>query len=301
MTVLRKPWILAAICLLALAPAALASHQRFATIDYPDATATWVFGINPSGDVVGGYSTTADLSDEHGFVLHDGTFTSYDYPGATWTELEGITPQGDIVGQFGLADNTTHGLLLRKGRAYGVDVPQRADQPQGLPNTMPVHINPDGTIVGCYHLSDSGGNTMLDTMFGFVRTVDGRVRSFEMSRSMHNGINPAGDVVGISYNAAGVVAQSYLIHHGTVSWFSFPGSTATQAWDIGPTGAVVGFHRTASGIHGFVMERGAWTSFDVPGAAQTRAYGVNDDGDVVGYYVDSTGYHGFLFSRGRDK
>jgi uncharacterized membrane protein len=111
------------------------------------------------------------------------------------------------------------------------------------------------------------------------------------------GVNPAGDIVGIYYNAAGAVPQSYLIHNGAVSWFSFPGSKATQAWDISPTGAVVGFHKDATNrIHGFVMEQGVMTSFDVPGSTQTRAFGINAGGDIVGYYVESGTVHGFLLS-----
>lgn len=297
MTSVRNLLTLVAVCLLALAPAALAGSPRFTTIDYPDAAATFALGINPAGDIVGGYSN--GCCDEHGFLLHKGAFTSFDYgTDATWTEFEAITPQGDILGEYGLADGTVHGFVLRDGKSYNVDVPNQA-QDQGLPNTVPVKISPNGTIVGCYHQSNPDGTTILDTMYGYVMKPDGRVQSFDMGRSMHNGVNPAGDIAGIYYNAEGAVAQSYLIHNGQVSWYSFPGSMATQAWDIGPTGAIVGFHRNGTGIHGFVRERGVMTSFDVPSSIQTKAFGINAGGDIVGYYIDSTySIHGYLLSRG---
>ena len=75
---------------------ALAGAPRFTTIDYPGAQYTFALGINPGGDIVGGYIDNAD--NEHGFLLHSGTYTTFDFPGAAWTEAEGISPNGDIVG-----------------------------------------------------------------------------------------------------------------------------------------------------------------------------------------------------------
>ena len=105
---------------------------------------------------------------------------------------------------------------------------------------------------------------------------------------MHNGVNAGGDIVGVLYAANGRVEQSYLIHEGATTWFQFPGSVATQAWDINPSGTVVGFHRTSltgpNQFHGFILEDGTMTSFDVAGATDTRAYGVSANGDIVGDY-----------------
>jgi hypothetical protein len=281
------------ICILALAPTAFAGPPRFTTIDYPGAVATFAFGINPAGDLVGGYYDNS--YNEHGFVLHKGQFVSFDYPGAVWSEGEAITPQGDILGQYGLPDNTVHGFLLRRGGFIPVDVPNQAND-VGLPNTMPVHISPSGSIMGCYHQSEPDGSVNLDTMYGFEMNAHG-ITSFWEARSMHNGINPASDVVGILYSADGKVHQSYVIKDGVTSWFQFPGSIATQAWDISPTGVMVGFHRNATGVHGFVRRGEDMTSFDVPGASATYPFGVNAIGDITGYFNDATGSHAFLLSR----
>jgi uncharacterized membrane protein len=289
-------WVVAlAICMLALTSVAVAQPARFTTIDYPGAVSTFAYGINPAGDIVGGYVDTT--GNKHGFALTNGDFTSFDWPGSTWTEGWGINPQGDIVGQYGWFEdgfNTIHGFLLSDGNLYSIDVPDQ-------PNTMVVKISPDGTVVGCYHVASASGATLLDTMYGFVRDTAG-VTSHSMNRTMNNGVNPAGDVVGPYFSPiTGRAEWSYLIRNGVMTWFQFPGSLVTQAWDISPTGTIVGFHRTSlTGsfhIHGFVMEDGAMTSFDAPGATETRAYGISATGDIVGYYRDSTGYHGFLLSR----
>lgn len=295
MSAARKFWVVAAsLGLLMLAPAVMAGPARFTTIDYPGAVATYTLGINPAGDIVGGY---VDAETEHGFVLRSGTFTPFDYPGSVWTEAEAITPEGEVLGQYGLSDNTTHGFLLRKGAFHPVDVPEQPSD-EGLPNTMPVKISPEGTIVGCYHESTPDGSTILSTMYGFVMTGD-RVISFPLAGSMNNGVNPAGDVTGILFVGTAVPSSYVMNKKGkkdVTTWFQFPGSKATQAWDINSKGVIVGFHRDATGVHGFVREREQMTSFDVPGSIATRAYGINAPGDIIGYYSDSTGDHGFLLS-----
>jgi hypothetical protein len=210
-----------------------------------------------------------------------------------WTEAWGINPQGDIVGQYGLADHTIHGFVLRDGNLDPIDVP-------GQPNTMPVGINPDGTIVGCYHVGTPTGATILNTMYGFVMNADG-VTSYPLARTMHNGINPSGDITGnYADPTTGAFRNSYVISNGVTSWFTVPGSTITRAWDISATGSVVGFYRDSSArFHGFLLQRGELTSIDVdlPGVTATRAFGINAPGDIVGYYNDATGIHGFLLTK----
>jgi uncharacterized membrane protein len=298
MMISKFSWIVSAlaICLSVFSSVLAAeSPPRLITIDYPGASGTWTYGINPAGDIVGAYT---DSSGRHGFVLRNGSFTSFEWPGATWTEGWGINPQGDIVGQYGWlegSNNTIHGFLLKDGNLYSIDVPNQ-------PNTMLVKISPEGTIVGCYHVAMPSGATLPNTMYGFVLDAGG-MTYHPMSRTMNNGVNPAGDVVGFYLSpTTGRAEQSYLIRDDVMSWFQFPGSVVTQAWDISPTGTVVGWHRTSltgalPQFHGFVMEHGEMTSIDVPGATDTRAFGISAAGDIVGYYVNSTGNHGFLLSR----
>lgn len=293
----KKFWIVAVLvgCLSVLAQVAVAkAPPRFTTIDYPGATSTAAYGINAAGDIVGGYS---DASGSHGFLLKNGKFTSFNWPGSTWTEGWGINPRGDIVGQYGWLEggnNTIRGFLLKDGNLVSLDVPNQ-------PNTMLVKISPEGTIVGCYHTATPAGATLPNTMYGFVLDA-GDMTSHPLSRTMNNGVNAFGDVVGFYISPTTNRAErSYLIRDGAMTWFQFPGSVVTQAWDISPAGTIVGFHRSSlTGplplFHGFVLEDGEITSFDAPAATETRAYGVSPTGDVVGYYIDSTGRHGFVLS-----
>jgi hypothetical protein len=110
---------------------------NFATIDFPGANATFPFGINPQGDVVGNYVAGRFI---HGFLLSEGTFTTIDFPGATATFARGINPQGDIAG-FYVTGRINHGFLLQQGAFTTIDFP-------GAMITLAFGINPRGDIVG---------------------------------------------------------------------------------------------------------------------------------------------------------
>ncbi len=83
----------------------------FTTIEFPGASLTQAWGINPQGDIVGQYVAGGIT---HGFLLDtQGNFFSIDIPGASSTAALAITPQGDIVGQY-TAGGITHGFLARR-------------------------------------------------------------------------------------------------------------------------------------------------------------------------------------------
>ena len=75
-----------------------------------------------------------------------------------------------------------------------------------------------------------------------------------------------------------------------------PGAIATAAWDINPSGVMVGDYTDSAGAaHGFQYDQSAFVRIDVPEATVTRARGVNRDGDVAGLFIDRSGRtHGFL-------
>ncbi len=284
----RRGGLLAVLSLCALASTAVAGPARFVSIDFPGATATFAFGINPAGAIVGAYFNSGQ---EHAFVLRGGSFSSFDYPGAAWTEAYGISANGDIVGQYGLGNGDTHGFLLRDGDFYPVDVP-------GQPSTMPLGINLKGAIVGCVH-SPSVNAT---EMHGFVWHSDADAIVQATSGTMHTAINSGGDITGYGGPTATGFDWSYVIHNGVTSWFTYPGSTFTRARSISATGDIVGVFVDAATktTHSFLMSQGEFVQVDVdlPNARLTRAFGVNAVGDIVGYFYDNAaGPHGFLMTR----
>ena len=79
------------------------------TFDYPSATLTQAWDVNPDGDVVGVYRDTDGRI--HGYLRSaEGEFTPIDFPGATLTRAFGINANGDIVGTY-VASGVQHGFL----------------------------------------------------------------------------------------------------------------------------------------------------------------------------------------------
>ena len=79
-------------------------------IDPPGATATFPFGINDKGIIVGRYTDGAGT--DHGFILKmPNSFVSFDYPGATSTSLNGINNQGLVCGRYDDGSGILHGFI----------------------------------------------------------------------------------------------------------------------------------------------------------------------------------------------
>jgi uncharacterized membrane protein len=282
--------------------AALARHRDlsangreivFSSIDFPGAVSTVPQGINAGGQVVGWYNNAADAASiVHGFLMNSGSFRPVDFPGATATDARGIGPDGEIVGVFYTAAGTNatgtmNGYRVRDGQFTVANYP-------GHMNTIAQRINPRGEIVGCYH----DGN-MTSTMFGMTLAANG-TNSISTPASMNNGITPDGrTIAGLYTDPPGGKGHGYLIEDGVFTPFDVPGSIFTAAWDISPTGEVVGVYRSPDNkLHGFLWDNEGFTSLDYPGASATRAFGINAGGDIVGDYVDSGNQrHGFLASR----
>jgi len=118
-------------------------------IAVPQAQFTRAFGINPQGDVVGGYGPDAPNFFEHGFLLHEGNFTAIDDPEAGFrgTEARGVNGRGDIVGAYWTdIPLMRHGFLLHNGSYTAIDEPDAAT----VNGTLPLAVNDRGDVVGVY-------------------------------------------------------------------------------------------------------------------------------------------------------
>ena len=273
------------VCACALfAPVRAAGTLVFTTIDVPGAVLTNAQGINHQGDIVGFYT---DAAGQHGFLRSGGVYRTIDVPNGHGNLARGINNNGDIVGQYqrpGEAGGLPiHGFLLtRRGGFQAVDYP-------GHLNTVAVRILDDGTIVGCYHDTDTMG-TMHGMMFqrGFS--------AMQMGMSMNFGATPGGEyVVGVFTDTDGR-NKGYIVNGGQFSALEVPGALFTVAWDVNPSRVVVGAYGDAAGIaHGYEYDGRTFTRIDAPGAAQTRVVGINDRGDLVGFFIDPAGRtHGFV-------
>jgi hypothetical protein len=281
---------------LAATTAASAQTLILRTIDFPGAVLTNAQGINDLGEIVGFYTDRAGRT--HGFVRSGELFRSIDYPRAEATQALGIGPAGDIVGTYQRPGEAgpiagavpIHGFLrTKRGGFFKVDYP-------GHENTIAQRILPDGTILGCYH----DGDRMM-SMFGMAVSRRGFEQIVE-PMSMHNGATPDRQlIVGLYTDMVDNRGKAYVIRGGAFSPLEVPGATQTAAWDVSPSGLIVGVYRDGAGLfHGFHYDGQAFGRVDAPGATATRIFGVNVHGDMVGAFVDAAGQtHGFVAQRVR--
>jgi uncharacterized membrane protein len=256
--------------------------------------------MNDAGHIVGSFTRGGKTS---GFVHKDGGFTTIEFPGAALTRLNGISETGETVGTYRTPDEMPkngspsvafHGFLRTvSGDLLEVRHPDHK-------YTVAQRILPDGTVLGCFHDHD-----WTTTMYGIriARSAIGRnpapASAFEVidrEASMHNGSTPDGDkIVGIVMDTD----EAYTVEGGVLSTFMAPEAKKTEAWDISPSGVIVGaFVDAASVSHGFVLENGRYTTLDFPGGKNTVVFGINTRGDVVGGFQTSDGQRrGFIGKR----
>ena len=261
-----------------------AQVREYTTIAPPGARASTAFGINARGDVVGTFIDQNLV--QHGFLLSKGEFTVIDVPGAEGTIARGIGPSGEIVGNYWLPDDpavAARGFLrTKKGEFVNVRYPEHSWE-------IAQRILPDGTIVGCRHDHD-----MMDSMRGITIGKNG-ASEIDAFGSMNNGATPDLQlIVGFWFNMMDNQTQGYMIENGVFTSFMVPGSNATQAWDVNPDGAIVGFYRVGTTLRGFLKIGETYNTIHYPGSAVTRAFGINARGDIVGNYVVGGVTHAFL-------
>jgi hypothetical protein len=168
-------------------------------VPFPGALGTFPYGINNSGEAVGGWWDSN--KDEHGFTLIAGAYTSFDYPGGSETAGFGINSAGDIVGGYNDASGVPHGFLLSGGAYTSFNFPAAGE-------TDPYAINDSGEIVGLYctttecpsGLEGAQGFLLSQGVFTTIG-MPGEVLTYA------TGINNNGVVVGVYQDAAGLTVS----------------------------------------------------------------------------------------------
>jgi hypothetical protein len=207
---------------------ALEATGTYILIDVPGSVYTALEGINPQGDIVGGYVDSSN--NPHNFLRSNGTFSNFDPPGGKGdffflaTEM-GISPM-DIVGSYADLGSffPLHGFLLSKGAYPKIDAPGASPLSFG---TVASGINPLGDIVGFYF--DSSGNThgfLLSKSTYTNIDVPGALGALP-GTTVASAINPQGDILG-EYSDSSGNTHGFLLSKGTFSAIDIPGATNTS-------------------------------------------------------------------------
>jgi hypothetical protein len=297
----RSLAIAAFACAVASPSPANAQSGTFVTFDFPAGTRViHPNGINPAGDVTGGYGLGRPPH-FHGFLwTPDGTFTTIDVPGATSTFAgagnaafagPSINPEGAVTGFYIDASGETHGFVLATDDTFTT-----IDAPGGVNGTSFLCcITTAGAVSGTFTDASGVGH-------GFLRSPGGTFTAFDPPGSTGTSpasINPNGTIVGYYLDANSLQHGFLRAPDGTITTFDVPGAVnGTQPDGINPSGAITGIYYDANfASHGFLRSPdGTFITFDPPGSVDTTAIGINPSGAIVGNYLAIT-THGFLRSR----
>src|SRR5712671_6677174 len=207
-----KLYLLALSFLLGAASSLLADGPTFTAIDFPGATSTQAWGINPGGDIIGFY-VSADKA-THGFLKSRGEYSSIDFPGASYTEANGISPRGDVIGDYAATltgSGPHHGFVLsRDGIFTTIDYP-------GATSSFAWGMNSHGDILGSYTFADNVNHNFVmsanqfsaNGQFIAIDDVPGALQTVVIA--IHGG-----DIVG-GYMGADKLSHGFLMSDGQVT------------------------------------------------------------------------------------
>jgi hypothetical protein len=242
---------------------------------FPDSSATNLFAINDSNEIVGTYTTSDGI--EHGFYGPlNGSYTSFDYPGtALGTEIRGLNDSGDMVG---LAPDVS-----------GISGPEFFLSHDGALKTYTANhtallginqgINKHGLTVGDY-ISDPDTNTqvgyegrkghyLMDLSLGFsARRVDARA------------ITSTGIVAGW-YVDSDALQHGFILNGRAVQTIDADDSGTTNLEGLNDKGIATGAVLDEDeNFHAFILDTNTnvFTWIDVPGATNVQIWGINKSG-----------------------
>jgi hypothetical protein len=211
----------------------------YTTIDVDGGPDTFIFGINASGRIVGGYGNAEDYTSVHGFIYDNGTYTfPFDVPGSFGSWPAGINRTGQIIGQYS-QNGTMQGVrgFLWSGDNF-TTLADPAYEPRG--------INDAGWIVGSYGDANSINH-------GFIRSPGGVFSTFDVPGATHtliSGINNHNWISGW-YRHNDDICHGFVYDGRAFSYIDVvAGSIDVQVWGINDLGEVVG----ACSDHGFIAK-----------------------------------------------
>jgi uncharacterized membrane protein len=285
---------------------------QFMSMSIPEATETWVRGINNNGEIVGFYKTAnstclsvpsdaqVPICTVRGFKIADGVLVKLNVPNALSTAILGVNDSGDLVGFYLRPTNDCpvgvyHGFLWQAASSEikNLDFLGTALCGSGV-WSVPMGINKAGTIVGTRWDVQNG-----QPSGGFIWR-GGNFTAMDIGGeggSGVNGISNNGMLVGSAwYTPSQIPMWTGWIKKGADEKFFTMAQDDTFAAAINNATDVVGWGTPGAGFFKNVQDQKSFLHLTIGDA--TWPFGINDNGAVVGSYRDNaTGIiHGFLAS-----
>jgi hypothetical protein len=257
---------------------------NFKTVNVPNASATLVYAINNSGEVVGYYTGGGCSQTSCGFSLSNGNLLTIECTVENATDAFDISNTGEIVGTYSYFGGV-HGFVWQ-GNGFCFDIVD----PLGPTETEAWGVNDSGQIVGWYINSSA-----IYQGFEYDNGTYTTISCAGWANTRAYGINDAGVIVGDVFNSTAGPFSGFTSKSGTCTIFNYPNATSTYGRGINKNNQVTGFYTDSTGTFGFGAAGSNFVSISYPGSTATLAYHASDRPKVAGFYSDTSGVtHGFF-------
>jgi hypothetical protein len=273
----------------------------FTTVDYPGAVSTSLWGINDSGQAVGGATFSNGSQTNFIYDVSKGTFAPVSAP--VGTGLLGINASGVLAGGLATGGIESGIILNKKGSPTTFSHP-------GFDSTQARAIGKSGLVTGFSINLDNNPDPCLQEIEGSVGFIydpaSGNFTDILPSPiTIAQGINGRGQVVGSVFleglaAPAGDGLYGFLRDtNGAITLFRV-NNRNTRARGITDSGLITGFVNNPGGPKGFVASLSAapgYQSLSIPPAdllspanpnVGTFGQGINNAGVVSGAWTDVT-------------
>jgi len=164
------------------------------------------------------------------------------YPGAKDTALFAVSPEGDYFGQYQTSKGGLFGLEYKAGKWLTIM------DPAGVTSTSTANQTTEGetakgAIVGAYTNAAGVNYGYIDTGGKFQPISDPSAQLHKGQGTVITGVNPAGQVVGLFFDATGAHGFTYLNGKYTTIDYTSKGATIAYSWvnGISSKGVMVGY------------------------------------------------------------
>lgn len=280
-----KQLIISALLLLSLPFYSKAQYEFF---NYPNATQTWVTGINDNGDFVGYFD---DGSSIKGFYVIGPDTGVLDYPTADDTYAYGISNSKKVVGKY----NAFSGASETEGYVWDYYTSQYEDL------TTPVISGGDYTQVLDMNDNDCWvGNFRVSTTAKLMTQCEGGsfYQDWYNNKPTYGTCIDNVNVIG-GYYIDGANIHGFIWNGANYNFVDHPNSIKTRIWGMNNDRIVVGDYNNATGfIYDGYSQNGGSGAFEdivIDNAVTVHPQDINNENHVCGYYTDANGNaHGFF-------
>jgi probable HAF family extracellular repeat protein len=242
-----------------------------------------VFGINDSGQIVGGAINPSDGS-SHAVLFSNGAWTELPGLGGNNSFATAINDAGQIVG-----DSETGALDINKQPIFHAFLYSDGTSTDlgtfGGDDSIAYGINSSGQIVGIADLFPGVGDDSRAFLYsnGSMTSLGTLGGSFSYAQ----GINNSGQIIGTSELSSpsniAPLSLAFLYSNGVMTSLGALGGGFSNAMAINSSGQVVGCAQLADGYyHAFLYSDGTLNDLGTLGGTESQAADINDSGQVVG-------------------